>query len=223
MVRYILEMEALYYRLSRKDIRKLAYTSAIKNGIENPFKNGSWLDGFLTRHKKMLSLRTPTGTSFARALGFNKANVEEFFNNLETQYKAKNFSQHQIYETGLTVVQSKVMQVVGRKGKRQNASAERGSLVALISAMGVGGHFVPPMLIFPRKNRNDQLMRGAPPGSMYAVHSSGWVQHNLFVDWMKHFIEFVKPSDDSPVLLLLNGHYSHTRNLQVVLLAKENH
>lgn len=66
-------------------------------------------------------------------------------------------------------------------------------------------------------------MRGAPPGSIYAVHPSGWVQQNLFTDWMRHFIDFVKPTEESPVLLLLDGHYSHTRNLDVIQLARDNH
>lgn len=184
LVNYILTMEAKYYGLTRKDIRRMACTLAIRNGRETVFKNGiagrSWLDAFLRRHGSLLSVRRPTGTSFARAMGFNKKNVKEFFDNLQQEYTKHNFSPHRIFnvdETGLSVVQSKVVDVIGRKGKRQIASitsAERGSLVTLIAAMSAGGLFVPPMLIFPRKNRNDQLMRGAPPGINIRC-SSEWV------------------------------------------------
>ncbi|KAK9700607.1 DDE superfamily endonuclease [Popillia japonica] len=89
--------------------------------------------------------------------------------------------------------------------------------------MSAGGQYVPPMLIFPTKNRNDQLMRGAPPGSIYAVHPSGWIQHNLFTQRFQHFIQFVKKSENDPVLLIADGHYSHTRNMDVINLARENH
>lgn len=233
LVDYVLKMEGQFYGLTKKDLCRMAYLLAIRNGIEHPFKNEiagrSWVDAFLRRHHNLLSIRRPTGTSFARALGFNRENVTQFFDNLEAEYEKHQFGPHRIYnvdETGLSVVPSKIPKVIGRKGKRQIASitsAERGSLVTMIAAMSAGGQHIPPMLIFPRKNRNDQLLRGAPPGSVYEVHPSGWVQQNLFTKWFQHFIKFVKPSEGSPVLLILDGHYSHTRNLDVINLARENH
>ena len=176
-----------------------------------------------------MSVRRPTGTSFARAKGFNKESVDNFFTLLEKEYEKHNFPANRVFnvdETGLTVVQNKVADVVGRKGKRQIASLtsmERGSLVTLIACMSAGGDFVPPMLIFSRKNMNIQLMKGTPPGSISAVHPSGWVQASLFAQWFRHFMDTVKPSASSPVLLVLDGHYSHTRNLEVVNMARENH
>ena len=234
LVRYILEMEAKFYGLTRKDIKRMAFNLAERNGINHPFGNTKaagrgWLDLFLQRHKNTLSVRRPTGTSFARAKGFNKESVDNFFTLLEKEYEKHNFPANRVFnvdETGLTVVQNKVADVVGRKGKRQIASLtsmERGSLVTLIACMSAGGDFVPPMLIFPRKNMNIQLMKGTPPGSISAVHPSGWVQASLFAQWFRHFMDTVKPSASSPVLLVLDGHYSHTRNLEVVNMARENH
>lgn len=232
LVEYILKMEGVYYGLTNRDLCKMAYALVVRNGIDHPFQNEtagrSWLDAFLKRHKALLSVRRPTGTSFSRALGFNKENVQEFFDMLEAQYEAKKFDPHRIYnvdETGLSVVQSKIPRIIGRKGKRQIAaltSAERGSTVTVIFSMSAGGQHVPPFLIFPRKNRNDQLMRGAPHGSAYAVHPSGWVQQEIFTEWFQHFIKFVKPTEESPVLLILDGHYSHTRNIEIIRLAREH-
>ncbi|XP_072389530.1 uncharacterized protein [Diabrotica undecimpunctata] len=68
---------------------------------------------------------------------------------------------------------------------------------------------------------NVQLMKGTP-GSILAVHPSGWVQSNLFTQWFKHFIDTVKPTKEFSVLLILDRHYSHTRNLDVINLAREN-
>lgn len=211
----------------------MAYKLVVQNVKDNPFSKEiagrSWLDGFLRPHKEILSLRKPTGTSFARALGFNAENASRFFDNLKQEYNKYNFPPHRIFnvdETGLSIVQSKVPTVIGQKGKRQVAaitSAERESLVTFIACMSAGGQFLPPMLIYPRKNRNDQLIRGAPPGTIYDVHPSGWIQQNIFTKWFRHFIQFVKSSEDNPVLLILDGHYSHTRNLDVIRLAKENH
>lgn len=85
------------------------------------------------------------------------------------------------------------------------------------------GHFVPPMLIYPRKNTSALLAKGAPAGTLIRVHPSGWVQTHLFTEWFQMFIQMTNPSEESPVLLILDGHYSHTRNIDVIILARENH
>ncbi|GBP96436.1 hypothetical protein EVAR_99097_1 [Eumeta japonica] len=129
-------------------------------------------------------------------------------------------------ETGLTIVQSKIPAVIGKKGKRQIGAltaAERGSLVTLVCCMSAGGSYIPPMLIFPRKNYSDQLMKGAPPGAIGKVHPSGWIQAHLFTEWFKHFLEKTNPTEQSPVLLVLDGHYTHTRNIEILTLARERH
>lgn len=68
-----------------------------------------------------------------------------------------------------------------------------------------------------------ELVNGMPPGSPYVCHSSGWIQQQIFVQWIKHLISHVKPSLEDPVILILNGHYTHTRNLEVITVARENH
>ncbi|KAJ4429070.1 hypothetical protein ANN_26071 [Periplaneta americana] len=164
-----------------------------------------------------------------RALGFNRENVGKFFDLLLEAYNKHNYPEDRVYnvdETGLTIVQSKIPYVIGRKGKRQVGaltSAERGATITVIACMSASGHFVPPAVIFPRKNMSDQLMRGSPPGAVGFAHPSGWVQSNIFAQWLMHFIEKVAPKEESPVLLILDGHYSHVRNLDVIDMARANH
>jgi len=47
------------------------------------------------------------------------------------------------------------------------------------------------------------------------------VNCDLFVQWMKHFIKWVKPSVTDKVLLILDGHCSH-KSLEVIDLARAN-
>ncbi|KAJ8720706.1 hypothetical protein PYW08_006171 [Mythimna loreyi] len=141
LVAYLLFMESKYYGFTLLDVRRMAYQLATKNGIPNPFKKEvagrAWLDHFLNRHKNELSIRKPTGTSYARVQGFNRAAVNEFFDILEAEYSKKHYPADRIFnvdETGLTIVQSKIPAVIGKKGKRQigaMTAAERGSLVTL--------------------------------------------------------------------------------------------
>jgi len=88
--------------------------------------------------------------------------------------------------------------------------------------MSPTGHFIPPLLLFPRKSMKQELMNGALPGSIHVCHPSGWIQSEIFSQWFLHFIKHTKPTKD-PVILVLDGHYSHTRNLEVITLAGENH
>lgn len=68
----------------------------------------------------------------------------------------------------------------------------------------------------------DILMKGAPPGAIGKCHPSGWIQGNLFTDWFNHFLNKTKPTAENPVLIL-DGHNTHTKNLDIVDLARKNH
>ncbi|CAG5053987.1 unnamed protein product [Parnassius apollo] len=231
LVKYALVMEQKLYGLTRMDMRRIAYQLAVKNNVPHPFHDDRagryWLKGFLARHKKTLSIRKPTGTSFARANGFTKARMDEFYQNLEKVYDEKKFTASRIFnvdETGLSIVQSKYPKVIGRRGKKQigaMSSAERGTLITVVTCMSPAGIFVPPMMIFPRKNNSDLLKKGE--GSIIPVHPSGWIQTHLFTQWFEHFIDYVKPSESSPVLLLFDGHFSHTKNIELIDKARQNH
>ena len=93
IVEYLLKASDIYFGLSSKECRKLAYRFAKANRIKIP---ESWYDkqqaapdlfkSFLKRHRQ-LSLRTPESTSLARPSSFNKNNVNSFFQNLNLVFK----------------------------------------------------------------------------------------------------------------------------------------
>ncbi|KAG8236980.1 hypothetical protein J437_LFUL016891 [Ladona fulva] len=78
--------------------------------------------------------------------------------------------------------------------------------------MSASGNFMPPMFVFPRKRENPLLMDDALPGSFAYYDESGWIDKESFVVWFKKFIEFSNPSANKPVLLILDGHESHTKS-----------
>ena len=59
-------------------------------------------------------------------------------------------------------------------------------------------------MVYPRKKKNDHLLVGCPPGSVGVVTDSGWTDSKVFVQWLNHFVEAVKPTpaqkvvDDGP-------------------------
>lgn len=233
LVEYLVLMESIFHELTSSDIRRLAYQLATKKRIKHPFKNEKagrgWMDYFLTRNKDTLSLRKPTGTPNAVPKGFNRESVKTFFDILEAEYIKQKYSPDRIFnvnETGLSVVQTKTPHVIGSKGKRQIGAltaGERDTLVTLVCSMSAAGTYIPPMLIFPRKRISTILMKGAPPGALGRAHPSGWIQSHLFLEWFQHFIKIISPTKEDPVLLILDGHYSHAKNLEIIELARENH
>ena len=52
-------------------------------------------------------------------------------------------------------------------------------------------------------------------GSVAACHPNGWIQTDIFTKWFDHFIHFIKPSADDPVMLIVDGHDSNTKNSDV--------
>ncbi|KAJ8877678.1 hypothetical protein PR048_022133 [Dryococelus australis] len=186
----------------------MAIQLAARNNTEHPFKDEiagkKWVNLFLKRHKTKLSEeRKPTGTSYSRALGSSKENTEKFYNLLEDVYEKGKFTPDRIYnfdESSISVVHSKAAKVIGLKGKKQIAVLTSGERGALLTAVA-----------------------WAPPGTIFEAHPSGWIQINPLTQWFQHFIEFANPTKEKPVLLLLDDHFSHPQNIDLIDLAKTNH
>ena len=230
---HILKLEEMLFGLSQNDVKQIAFQLAIKNNLPHPFntENGragqDWLNGFLKRHTE-ISLRTPEATSAARARGFNRDSVSKFFEllgSLLEKYKFEPASIWNVDETNISAVQTKPSKILAHRGKKQVGaltSAERGKLITAVICMSATGNYIPPMLIWPRVRMIPILMEGTPSGSISATHPSGWMQASLFTDWFQHFLKYSHASTDKPALLILDGHSTHTRNLELLDLAKSN-
>ena len=90
LVQYIKTCSDINYGLTYRQIRVIAYQygSVLPNcKVPNRWKVNQkagidWLKCFMRRNKSKISLRKPENTSLARATGFNKNSVSEFFEKL---------------------------------------------------------------------------------------------------------------------------------------------
>ena len=208
LVCHILDMQARFFGLSGDNVRQLAYQLAIKNGIEHPFDAGKgqagrkWLRCFIRRHPE-LAIRKPEATSMSRAVGFNRTQVGNFFGILRKQlvvgYEKKNM--WNVDESGITSVHvpRKILARCGQKQVGKITSGERGQTVTAVCSMNAAGSYAPPMLIFPRKRMQTTLMNGAPDGAIGACSDNGWINSQLFLDWLKHFVAFTNASPTNQV------------------------
>lgn len=233
LTQHILDLEKYMFGLTINNIRSLAFQIAETHNILNNFNKEKrmagkgWFYNFMKRHPE-LSVRQPENTSLNRIKGFNRKNVYGFFYLLEKIIDENSLAPTNIFnveESGFSTVQKKAQRIVGLKGKKQVGAAtsgERGVNTTAVCCASVSGQFVPPMLIFKRKRQNPELANGAPLGSIVTVSESGYINSTLFVEWLKHFIKNVKPTLENKVLLLLDGHTTHSKNLDALYLAKAN-
>ncbi|KAF2905691.1 hypothetical protein ILUMI_00475 [Ignelater luminosus] len=124
---YILKCSSMFYGLSPRAIRRLAYELAIVNKLQVPkswterkMAGESWLATFVKRYQS-LSIRTPKSTSLAKMTSFNKHNVEVFFNKLKQVLERYKFTAGEIVnldKTGVSRV-PKIQKVLSKKGAKQ--------------------------------------------------------------------------------------------------------
>jgi len=192
-------MQRRFYGLTLHDMRSLAFQLAELNGFENPFSTKDkmagkdWAIAFVKRRTE-LSLRSPEATSLARAVGFNRVQVGKFFGLLKdevTKHTASNI--FNVDESEITTVQ-KPVRVLAKTGCKQVGkvvSSEKGSTTTVVCAMNPLGVYVPPMMLFKRKNMNKNLMKGAPDGAEGVPSPTGWMDSTIFVKYLKHLLYMV--------------------------------
>ncbi|KAJ8909319.1 hypothetical protein NQ315_003465 [Exocentrus adspersus] len=99
--------------------------------------------------------------------------------------------------------------------------AEGGTNVTLIAAINVIGCSVPPMFVFPRKFFKEHMLKGAPIGSIGIANPSGWSTGDIFLKYLKHFINVVKPTPENKIILIVGNHESHL-SIPAINMAREH-
>ncbi|XP_025836076.1 uncharacterized protein LOC112906347 [Agrilus planipennis] len=233
LAKYLEKASKLHHGLSSLCVRQLAYQLAIQNQKAdekickwaNNIASYDWFYGFMKRNTQ-LSLRVPEATSLSRSTSFNKHNIGCFFENLQKLLVKYHFGPEAIWnidETGLSTVH-KPKKIVATKGVKQIGKmtpGERGELVTACCATNAMRGYIPPFLIFPRKNWQDRMLNGAPAGTNASVFPSGWMTAENFIKFLQHFKKYTKCSVECPMLIIMDNHDSHI-SIESLNFAKEN-
>lgn len=83
------------------------------------------------------------------------------------------------------------------------------------------GFFLPMYVIYKGTRNYSPCTQGGPKDCCYNVSENGWMDSNLFRDWLENlFIKHTKHISE-PKVLFLDGHKSHI-TIDVIRLAREN-
>ena len=115
-------------------------------------------------------------------------------------------------------------QVVAETGKKQVGSvtsAERGELVTVVCAVNAAGNATPPMFVFPRVKFKDCFMVGAPPGAKGTATRTGWMNEDIWPEFLHHLIQHTNCTPDRLILLILDNLKAHI-SLKAIEICKSN-
>ena len=228
---YIVICSQMCYGQSVVNLRSIAFDMATISNIKVPSnwikekKAGiEWMRLFLKQNS--LSIQMPQGCSLSRMTSFNNYNVQKFFTNLEALYLRESkfgdgFRIWNLDETATTNVQ-RCKKIVTKKGIKQVnsvTSGERGTLVTSCFFISASGATIPPAMILPRKKFKQHMLNNAPSGSLGLANPTGWMNTELFVEVIQHFISKTFSSKENPSLLIFDNHESHL-SIKALDLAK---
>jgi hypothetical protein len=155
------DLDRRFYEITRKQMMMTAFDYAAANGVSSRFNSKEkmawkdWLKGFYQRQN--LPLCTPKQCSLRRAVGFSQVQCVKFFENLELCYETKGFKSHWVFnmdESGISTVMNKIPKMIspiGNKDVCKVSSGERGDTVSVVCCFSPTAVYIPPAMIFPRK------------------------------------------------------------------------
>ena len=224
------EMTRLGRGPTLQEMRSLVAEYIKENSIPTLFKDNypgsEWAHSFMRRHK----LRLKKGTSMnvdRKERTSDPFIIYSLYDVLEKE--VQNMQLHDkpghIYnldETSFPMHSTKThtVGIVGEKSIRVTASSGRQNITVL-ATICADGTALPPCIVFKGKRLMQHWIgesETTPNQTIYCVSDNGWMTGKVFHEFFVKFVELTK--DKRPLLLILDGHVSHTA-LATIKLARE--
>ena len=232
----LLDMARRGFPLTEQDVRKLAFQYAKCNRLPCRFPESKqmagyyWMKGFLSRHPR-LTVKSPEALSAARATGMNKPVISKWFDNYEKMLSDLNIKESpaNIWNLDESGFQDYFLpqKAVGEKGVPlyQITGAERGETVTVLPVFNALGDFGPLMVIFKGGKVKTEWAVGSPPNTIVRASKDGYINSDLFVEFGRQFVQYLrrKASNACKHILVLDGHSTHTYNVQFLNLMRDNY
>jgi hypothetical protein len=67
-----------------------------------------------------------------------------------------------------------------------------------------------------------ELFKKAPEDTVPVLSDSGFINKELFAEWLQHFAKYAKPTEDKPVFLIVDKHMPNC-SLEAVTFCREQY
>ena len=225
LVGYCLNMQQLGFGLTKSSVN-YAVLQMVK-GRGHPFSEKgpaqAWWTRFMKDHPE-LSFRKPQAFTAARAQKGNPIIINDHYNKLQRIVIEHSLKEDQIWnmdETGFSL-SSRLQHVLAKKNSRsvsKVAASNTTDHISVVSTISAAGISIPPLIIYTGKRVIENLLEGAPPGTVMGFTEKGYMQESLFNQYIEHFIKSIPAT--RPALLMLDGHKSHI-NISSLDICREN-
>ena len=179
---------------------------------------------FFKRHSNRLSLRKGKIYECNRDADRDKSTLEAFYEEVKRVVEIFELTPEDIWncdETGVTAQGKSAGKVLSEKGSKvagSKRSNNRENLSMLVT-INAAGRSLPPLYIFKGKRLDKQWIHGAPEGSRFTYSDSSFINSDIFLEWLKHFI--VLTPRNRKQILFFDGHRSHVTE-EAINFAREN-
>ncbi|KAL0152223.1 hypothetical protein M9458_051946 [Cirrhinus mrigala] len=183
-----------------RSLVKVLATGIIKGRTETTTVNlekgpsDVWWSRFKAHHPELTS-RTADSLDRARVHGATPEAIEAFFKLYEALYVKHNLEDkpHLIYncdETGFgdkPRSREKVLCKTGRKHVYQQQQMTR-EHITVHCCVNVARDSIQPFTIYPSYVQRNAYRLDGPPNTLYGIQEKGYMDSELFLKWLRHFI-----------------------------------
>lgn len=222
-------MAELGFGPTMEEFREIVHDYLCANEITHLFKDKppgyDWTKSFMDRHR--LTLKKHGLMQLARKnVTSDPFVIYGFYSLLEAEINRLGIAGRpecfwNLDESGFPTDPSK-WKTIGPKGAKtvrvsHGSNRENTTVLAVCCA---DGSALDPLIVFKGKNMmSNWIGEDALPETYYATSENGWMTTSIFHTWMEKFCTNVKTR---PILLLFDGHLTHTSLQTIELAEREN-
>jgi hypothetical protein len=234
LAKWCVDMAAIGYGRTRNELLDMVKKILDSEGRSSPFTNNrpgkDWYYAFLRRNPS-ISERTPMQLGKERAR-IQPAQVSKWFddfhnyvNNIDAQLLQDPSRIYNADESGFSLC-PKSGRVIAPKGTPTvyNFTSSDKTQLTLLACASATAHYIKPMLVFPGQRFSYNPLKGMEQDAYLGRSLNGWMDSELFFTWLKEvFIPEINTRQvKRPVLLLVDGHFTHLTLESSKLCSQEN-
>ncbi|XP_058834377.1 uncharacterized protein LOC131691764 [Topomyia yanbarensis] len=196
LVSTIIEYVSTVHDLPDVEVRKLAYEMATMNNLNVPKDwkkerkaSEEWMSDFLERHPHLLVWISDGSNTNP----FSLEQAQKFFDLMDSIVQA-----HPQFADGMRIFN---LEEIAKNVSHKLTERKKVTTFVIVNALG---NTCPPVMIFQCAGLSEDMLKGAPVGTLALATSTG-IKEELFTEVLLHFIRNSQSSKENPSLLLFKN------------------